>query len=414
MTLGSRGDVQPYVALAQALIGCGHSAVVCTGGSFEDFVRENGVEYESATLDLMALAKTPEGNAMLNGGIRQIRKTLRFAKEVWSPAFRQSLDDFWRAAQGSDIIVYHPKVLAAVDMANALGIPAVHMPPVPVVWPIPEFPNPALSPRGRYGAVLNRLTYRVNNLADSSGIREINDFRQKLLELPGRKAGAYALMNGKTQIPLIYPVSTLLFKDVSSWEGHVYVPGFFFLEPKEERLPDELERFLDAGAPPVVVTFSSMPLKDPQSFGEMLKAALTQSAERAVVLTGASGLEALKSGDNLLVLPGAPHRLLFSRAKGVLHHGGVGTLAEALRTGVPQCVMPFSVDQPFWAERLSRLKCAVPTLKEKKTDAKALTTVFEQMGDFSLIVKAKEMGEKIRAENAVSRTVEYLERLVDV
>ena len=412
MTLGTRGDVQPYLALAQALVRRGHSAVICTGESFRQLIEEYGVEFHRTELDLMAMLKTPEGSALLHGGgVKHFRRAMRYAKEVFNPAFRKSLDDFWRCAQGADILVYHPKVMAAVDMAQALGCMAVHMPPVPVIFPVSEFPNPAMSSANSLGAFLNRLSYLPVAKADIASMAEINDFRTKTLGLPKRKAGAFAYRNGSTDIPIVYPVSSALFNDVSSWNGKVFLPGFFYLDTKAQALPPEAERFLASGKAPVVITFSSMPLRQPEAFKEKLLGALRQSGDRAIVLTGMSGL-AFENSGGILSLGEAPHQLLFPRAKGIVHHGGAGTVAEALRSGVPQLIIPFSVDQPFWASRLSRLGYALPPLREDKLTQQNLTSAFSCMEGREVILKAHQIRETIQRENGTEKAANYLEGLL--
>ena len=411
MTLGTRGDVQPYLALARVLIRRGHSAIISTGESFQQLIEANGVEFGRVELDLMAMLKTPDGSAVFRGGIRHFRHAMKYTKEVFNPAFRKSLDDFWRHAQGADVIVYHPKVTAAVDMARALGVAAVHMPPIPTIYPVSEFPNPAITSAGDLGALLNRLSYKLTARADIASMREINDFRQTTLELPKRKAGIYAYKNGDADIPIVYPVSSTLFPGVTSWNGRVFLPGFFYLDEKARTLPQEAERFLAEGKAPVIVTFSSMPLQRPDVFGEKLLGALRQSGDRAVILTGMSGL-VFEQSDGILVLENAPHSLLLPRAKGVVHHGGVGTTAEALRSGVPQLIIPFSVDQPFWASRLSRLGYALPPLRENTLTREDLIRTFSQMEEPNIIAKARQVQKAVYAENGVENAAKYLESLI--
>ena len=364
----------------------------------------NGTEYA------MAMLKTPEGNAVFGGGIRHFRRAMKYTKEVFNPAFRKSLDDFWRCAQGADVIVYHPKVTAAVDMARALGVTAVNMPPIPTIYPISEFPNPAIAPIGAFGTLLNRLSYTLTARADIVSMREINDFRQKTLGLPGRKAGIYAYKNGDADIPIVYPVSSALFPGVTSWNGRVFLPGFFYLDEKTRTLPQEAERFLAEGKAPVIITFSSMPLQRPEMFREKLLGALRQSGDRAVILMGMSGL-VFEQSDGILALESAPHSLLLPRAKGIVHHGGVGTMAEALRSGVPQLIIPFSVDQPFWANRLSKLGCALPPLRENTLRREDLISAFVRMDDPNIIAKARQIQEAVCAENGVENAAKYLENL---
>ena len=198
MTLGSRGDVQPYVALGKELIKKGHSAIICTGGSFKQFVEENGVEFKETASDLMAIAATPEGKAILEHPLKNFRLALRYSKYVINPAYRKTLDDFYDAAKGADIIIYHPKALGAVDIAVDLGIACVSMPPVPITFPVGEFANLAVTHKN-LGPVLNKLTYKVNEKAESSQINEINDFRKKHLVCRSGKPEFTPIPMGKTK-----------------------------------------------------------------------------------------------------------------------------------------------------------------------------------------------------------------------
>lgn len=408
MTLGSRGDVQPYVALGKELIKRGHTAVICTGGSFRQFVEENGVEFKETTSDLMAIAETPEGKAILEHPVRNMGLALRYSKEVINPAFRKTLDDFYTAAKGSDMIVYHPKAMGAVDMAIKLEIPCVSMPPVPLIFPVYEFANLAVTHKN-LGSVLNKLSYKVNEKAEASQIKEINDFREKTLGLKKRRVGIYAYTNGTNNIPIIYPISPKLFPDVKSWDGQVFLPGFLYLDTDEE-LSNELTNFLNEGEKPIVVTFSSMPLLEPVRFMTKLSQALEKANERAIILTGNSGITGKSSRTNLFI-KSAPHSLLFPYAKGVIHHGGVGTMAAALKAGVPQQIIPFSVDQPFWAERLYKLGYGLKPLREKTLSSDDLVNAFIQMDAREVQTKAKQLASELHVENGNERAVEYLEGL---
>ncbi len=197
-TLGSRGDVQPYVALANQAVKNGHSAVICTGKFFEKFITQNGVEFVPAESDLMAMLQTKEGQDVFNNAAKHIFKTMKYMKEVLKPAYRKTLDQFWQAAQSADVIIYHPKAFGAADMALALDIPCISMPPVPITFPISEFPNLAISPTKNFGKIINKYTYQIMAKSERVNIKELNDFRARTLNLPKRKSGFYTFqMNGK-------------------------------------------------------------------------------------------------------------------------------------------------------------------------------------------------------------------------
>jgi len=409
-TLGTRGDVQPYVALGKELVKEGHEAVICGGESFHKLVESNGIDFVPTTSDLMAIAASPEGKAILEHPIRNFILAFRYYRDVINPAYRKTLEEFYAAASDADVIVYHPKALGAVDIALKLGIPCVSMPPVPVTYPISEFANLAVTTKN-LGKWLNKATYRVNEKAEISQIDLINDFRVKVLQLPKRKAGIYTFTDGRKEIPVVYPLSKVLFPGVNSWDGHVFMPGFFFLDSEDETLPEEIEQFLAAGNPPVAVTFSSMPLAQPARFLERLRAALKATGNRAVILTGNSGIEC-ENDHQTCAVKAAPHSLLFPRVKGVIHHGGVGTMAAALRAGKPQMIIPFSADQPFWAKRLYRLGYSIKPMREKEVTAAVLAGALAEMDDSDVIRRAEDIAAIINSENATADTVRYLVKVV--
>lgn len=410
LTLGTRGDVQPYVALAKEAIKQGHSALICTGKSFEKLITENGIEFAQTQTDLMAMLESEEGKMIMNGALKHPLKTKKYLDTIVNPAFRRTLDQFWQAVQGSDLILYHPKAFGAVDMAQVLKIPCVSMPPVPITYPIEEFPNLAISPTRNLGSKINKWTYTIMAKAESASIKQVNDFRQNTLKLPQRKAGEYTFKVDGKDIPIIYPISRALLQDVKSWEDKVYLPGFFYLDMLNERLDEKIKNFIDSGKPPIIISFSSMPLKNPSKFKDKLIEALKNTNNRGIVLTGISGLH-FENSEDILAVKGAPHNLLFPFAKGIVHHGGVGTMAATLQSGKPQLIIPFSVDQPFWANRLYKMGYALKPIVEKTLTVKDLEDRFIEMDEETNIRKAKEIGNIINKENGTSDALKYLETI---
>lgn len=410
LALGTRGDVQPYVALAKELIKNGHEASVCTGKTFRRFIEENGVTFHEAAVDLMAFLQSDEGKQIFGGGRYNLIKMLRYSKEVIVPAYRKSLNDFLEASKGADLIIYHPKALGAVDIACYLDIPCINMSPVPILYPITEFPNLAVSPTRNLGAFLNKLTYKPVVFAESSSIKDINEFRMNMLKLPKRKVGTLTFRQNGRDIPIIYPISPFLFQEVSSWEGRVHLPGFYFLDIGDTELAEDIQKFLREGEKPIVISFSSMPLKDPVLFKEKLIQALKETNNRAVVLTGTSGMT-FEGEENILAVEKAPHRLIFKEAKGIIHHGGAGTLSEALLSGVPQLIMPFSVDQPFWAHLLHSRGYALSPLREKNLKVSDLVSSLKELESEKYCKNAKEIKKIIEAEKGLEHTVKYIEKM---
>ncbi len=408
LTLGTRGDVQPFVALAQKALERGHQVVICTGKTFKPFIEDTGIEFREAASDLMAMLETAEGQMVFKHALQHPFRTKKYLDEVVNPVFRQTLDQFYEAAQGTDVILYHPKAFGAPDIAEALDIPCISIPPVPITFPIDEFPNLAIFPTKNLGKHLNRWSYSVIAQAERSSINEVNDFREKTLHLPKRQSGLYTFsLNGQT-IPIIYPISKALFPEVTSWEGRVLTPGFFYLDSAIAQLDPSLTSFLSTGSAPIIISFSSMPLKSPEQFKTCLQEALHATHQRGILLAGNSGLRFDKD-ENLLTIDAAPHLLLFPHGKGIIHHGGVGTMAAAIKSGKPQLIIPFSVDQPFWAYRLYRQGYALKPLKETQVTTRSLIQRFIQFDEETVQSKALELKAVIDQENGTETALAFIE-----
>lgn len=407
-TLGTRGDVQPYIALAKYAISRGHKVRICSGNSFKSLIEDHGVEFKEIESDLMAMLNTEEGQRIYNEGIKHFLKAKRYLKEVVNPKYRKSLNQFWEAAKDANIILYHPKAFGAPDMAKALGIKCISMPTVPITYPIDEFPNLIISPTKNFGKRINRLTYKLVEKSEISSIKEINDFRRKVLGLENRKSGIYTFDIDNKHIPIIYPISPYLFKDVKSWNKKVYLSGFLYLKLKDD-LNDEIKKFIDKGPTPVVVSFSSLPLKKPDIFKNELLEALKKTNNRCILLKGNMDIEI--DDENILLIKEAPHEKIFPLCKGIIHHGGVGTMATALISGKPQLIIPFSADQPFWASLLYKNGYTIKPIKEKDISSKTLEHSLRQMEDIETIKKAKEIKGIIERENGVHNAVKYIEKI---
>ncbi|MDD3415096.1 MAG: glycosyltransferase [Lachnospiraceae bacterium] len=409
LCLGSRGDVQPYVAIGKTASESGHNVTICTGKTFESFVKQNGLDFNECSLDLMAILQTQEGKQVFEEGLKHPIKAMQYAKRVINPLYRKAMKEFYEACHNKDVIVYHPKAFGAVDIAEKLGILCIAMPPIPIIYPVSEFPNLAITTRN-LGGFLNKLTYKLANLAaESNNIKDINEFREKELKLKKRKSGEYMISRNGYPIPIIYPISPSLFFDRKEFKEKVYLSGFPMIDDKIP-LDKETEEFLKNGQKPIIVTFSSMPLNNPGSFLKKLIDSISASGDRGIIITGNSGIN-MYSSNNVLIKDFLPHDAVFGRSKGILHHGGVGTMAAALRSGIPQVIMPFNVDQPFWAKRLFELGYSLRPLKESDSKDEFVSR-FIEMNNEDVILQAEKIAAIIKQEKANIKAVSHIERLL--
>ena len=409
LCLGSRGDVQPYVAIGKTAKESGHNVAICTGKTFKEFVEKNGLVYKDCSLDFMEILNTEEGRQVFEEGLKHPIKAFKYARRVVNPLFRKAMSEFYMACKNMDIVIYHPKAFGATDIAEKLGIPCISMPPIPIIYPVSTFPNLALTTKN-LGSFLNKLTYKLTNTgAESNNIKDINHFRVNELQLKKRRSGEYMINMNGNPIPIVYPISPSLFINVEEFKNKVALTGFPVLNTSDT-LDEKTIEFLNNGKEPIVVTFSSMPLKNPKIFLNKIIDSILESRNRGIIITGNSGIDMVSVNDNILFKEFLPHDKIFSHSKGILHHGGVGTMAAALRSGKPQAIMPFNVDQPFWAKKLYESGYSLRPLKESDPKNQFIDT-FREMDNEKVIEMAEKISRILNNENANIEAVIYIEKI---
>ncbi len=405
LTTGSRGDVQPFVALGTGLKRAGYEVTVCTHEHFASFIRERGLQYAFMNDELIRLAETEEGRAALESG----GNPLGLLKKVM-PAVRKMLDESWAAAQGAQAIVYHPKALAGSHISEKLKIPGFLGVPVPLYTPTSAFPLPLL-PDWKLGGWLNKLSYKILPLLSAPYMAAVNEWRERVLKLPRRSFGASerVLLFGEP-LPILYCYSRHAVPIPEDWRDTAAVTGYWFLDREENwQPPAKLCEFLATGEAPVYVGFGSMAGRNPERLTEIVLEALAKSRQRGVLATGWGGLAASPLPDTVFQVGSVPHDWLFPLCRAVVHHGGAGTTAAGLRAGKPAVICPFFGDQPFWGGRLFQLGVAPAPLPQNKLTADKLAAAIRlAVSSEDMCRRAAAIGEKIGAENGVARAVELI------
>ncbi|WP_306371290.1 glycosyltransferase [Nocardiopsis sp. CC223A] len=342
VTTGSRGDVQPFTALALALRRRGHDAVLAAPGRFAPLVSRHGVDFAALDEGTLALQDELAGRGTL--------AALTSARRV-APALRAWLDDVaGLAGTACDVVVFAPKALGAADLADRLGVPAVPLLAIPLYTPTREFASPLLP--FRPPAAANRASWRLAAAVEAPYRRMLRRWRAEKLGL----GPAPALPERIASSGAVHAWSRHLLPAPADWPTAAAPLGALHLPPGQGRsLPGELVRFLRAGGPPVYVGFGSTVHGDPAGLTRTVVEGVRRSGRRAVLATGWGALSPGSAPwDDVLVVDEVPHDLLLPHVAAAVHHGGAGTVAAAMRAGVPQAVRPFVGDQWFWGDRVHR------------------------------------------------------------
>jgi sterol 3beta-glucosyltransferase len=402
LTIGTRGDVQPYLALGLGLQAAGHTVAIATLAEFRSLVLDHGLQHDLIRGDFLKAAQSAEGKAVLAGRgnpVKLIRQYIAMAAET--------LADEWTSAQRADVLVYNAAALGGEHLAEKLGIPAFASFPTPLYSPTREFPSP-FSPIADLGP-LNRLSHRLFGAVGPALYRgPIRKWRREVLGLPAKTPVA----RRDRPVPILYAYSSAVVPRPPDWDASGVVTGYWFLDaPADWRPEPALIEFLQTGPPPVYVGFGSMFMNGGTRKTELVVAALRMAGQRGVLATGWGGLTADTAPEGLFVLDAVPHDWLFPQTAAVVHHGGAGTTGAALRAGKPMVICPFVGDQPFWGRRVAALGVGPAPIAQRRLTAERLAQAISQaVADQDMRQRAAALGETIRAEDGVGVAVAYINR----
>jgi sterol 3beta-glucosyltransferase len=416
LTLGSHGDVQPFVALGRGLQDSGHHVRLCTSAHFASFVREHHLEYAHMDNGFVDLVASMEGRAAIAGmqsALGTAKVMMRLLPRV-KPLQIQVLQDAWIAAQTfrPDLIVFHPKLTGATDIAYELGARAVLTPLFPQYVTTRAFPAVGFAPLP-LGDGYRRATYRlVHLLTRRITAGPIREWRARNGLGPRPRAIGLFTDGRGAPLPVLHGFSEVLCPRPIDWSPHAIVTGAWDLPPRAEWTPPpDLVRFLENGPPPVYFGFGSMAGPRPRRSTDIVLEAVARVGCRALLARGWGGLRTEELPRHIFAVGHVPHAWLFPRVAAVVHHGGAGTTAAAARAGRPSIVCPYFGDQPFWGARVHALGIGPRPIPQRKMSPQRLSGAIERvLTDTDLQERAGEMGARIREERGVERAVAWIEK----
>jgi sterol 3beta-glucosyltransferase len=412
-TFGSRGDVQPYVALGAALRKNGHNVIVSTGQGFEAMIEAHGLTAAPSSMNYRELIDTPEAQAAFRSMSGKFR-----AMHTFKHLVRRQFEEMWDLAREvqPDLLLYHPKGFLAQDIAEALDVIAVPTTLQPSYVPTGAFPNPFL-PFLDLGAFGNRLTHHfIDRLTFWAQSSLVGSWRQDRLGLSGDPSIRDFFAGYHPQgysVPRLHGYSGALVPRPHDWTERERITGYWLMEPNLDwQPPQELSRFLGAGPPPVYVGFGSMPASDVLTQTSIVIEALRRADQRGVLATGWGGLQPTQAPhDGIHFVDAVPHDWLFPRCSAVVHHGGAGTTHEGLRWGRPTIICPLGVDQPYWGRLVNALGAGPPPLPQKRLNSHDLAEAIGAALRPSCAHRAAQLGDAIRAEGGAATAAAVLEDL---
>ncbi|KAJ3245309.1 hypothetical protein HDU78_009554 [Chytriomyces hyalinus] len=394
--VGSRGDVQPFIALGKELVKHGHRVRIATHANFRDFVRESG----QGVLEFYPLKGNPEElmaymvknpgllpgmESIQSGDISKKRSMIReILESTYESCIMPDPEDPEAKPFTCDAIISNPPSFGHIHCAQKLGVP-LH-----IFFTMPwsqthAFPHPltTIAHSTTPHPHMNYLSYDIVELMTWEGLRDIiNQFRTNL-GLPRLGTSTAVPYLRTLKVPHTYMWSQSLIPKPYDWGAHIDVCGFVFLDLATNYTPpQDLVDFLAASEEkPIYIGFGSIVVDDPDAMTRLVFDAVAKAGVRAIVSKGWGGLGAdhLKVPENVYMIGNCPHDWLFPRVAGVVHHGGAGTTAAGLKAGKPTMIVPFFGDQPFWGSMVSSIHAGPTPIPYKKLNVDNFATGIRYM-----------------------------------
>ena len=410
--IGSRGDLQPYVALGLGLKAHGHDVLVASHAPYEGLVRSYGLNFHVVTGDPNEVLRGASGQGLQGSG--NAARYIQRVREIAETLIVQLTRDCLVACQDADLVLttslgIYPiySVLEKLGIAGGLG----GMQPATATRSFPHYQFPPFPQRIRGRRRYNRLTYLgVQQLYWRALRAPINLARREVLNLP-----PFSMRDAVARVSAmlrLYGYSPWIVPQPSDWLASHHVTGYWFLDPPATWEPPEvIVRFLASGPPPVYVGFGSMRSAEPQKELDLIISALAQAGQRGVILNCSAISMNRCVPEDVLLIDEIPHAWLFPQMAAVVHHGGAGTTAAGLRAGLPTVTVPFFTDQPFWGRRIYDLGLGPEPLPHKELTAGKLAAAIRQaVSDPQLKRRATAFKAQLQKEDGIATAVCYLEK----
>ncbi|KAM3109196.1 glycosyltransferase [Phormidesmis sp. 146-33] len=409
-TIGSLGDLHPKLAIAIELRKRGHDLVIATHQEYREKIEALGFEFHRIRPDNTALNDPQEMARMMD-----LKTGTEYVIKNWVCAnLRETYTDLIDSAKDADLIITGEGVVAARLVAEKLGIPwafAVLQPTSflsvydPSVLPVLPF----LAKLRGLGSMANRGIVQLSKVLSKSWAEPIHQLRREL-DLPPLKGNPF--IDDKYSPYLVLALFSSVFaKPQRDWPANTAVTGFTFYDGSEggAELTPELKQFLETGEAPIVFTLGSAAVMSPGNFYKESIQAAKLLNRRAVLLIGKNpppeGLSA-----EIIAVKYAPYSQIFGGACAIVHQGGIGTTAQALRAGRPTLIMPYSHDQPDNAARAERLGTSRTISRQQYSAVRIAEKLRELLETPRYAVKAAEIAHLIQAETGVRLACDAIER----
>ncbi len=409
LAFGTWGDIRPNVLIGQALQERGYEVIVIASIGFEDWVKSHHLNYIPLSVNVQDVIDKLSTDTL---NFFQAYKAIR---ELLAPAMFQLGVEVSDVLQDGDVFLTHESgvsILSGVIESRKIKTIRVNFQPL---HPTQAFPSPGVPKFPDWlpmQSTLNKLTYNIIirtqwSLLGSRG----NELRKKHLNMKKMKWKQYLKMIDG--MPAVTCVSQHVIPRPFDWHENYHMTGFLFDHEDSWTPPIELSDFINTGDAPIYIGFGSMGDPNPEKTTRTLLEAIKLSGQRAIILSGWAGIGSANIPDNVYILKYAPHSWLFPHMLAIVHHGGAGTTAAALRSGIPSIIVPHNGDQPFWGNHVYQLGAGAKTIPRNQLTAENLSTaIHEVISSQSMRETAQAIGVRIRSEDSIQNALSVIESVI--
>lgn len=392
-TIGTRGDVQPYVALALGLQKAGHAVTLATHPCMRGLVESYGVDFAPMGPDIDIGHEAARIRANAPHWMVGFMRVMKFSFSM----LEQSHPGLLELCRGADLVIVSHSAAGSME-ADKLGLPTVSVTLMPEAIPVQD-------PKDSF---LKRMLMGVAGAGMGLVMTRPLDRIRKRVGLPPMGPA------GITSPTLnLIPLSKQISPANPFWEPRHRLTGYWFAPaPETWTPPDDLAAFLEAGEPPVVVSLGAMALSGEDSLeaAQISLAAVQQAGLRAIIQGWDAAMQQLSFPSTVFHTSSIPHDWLLQRAGGLVHHGGFGTTAAGFRAGMPMLVIPHIIDQFIWGNKVAQLGVGPKPIPRPKLKAADFAAALREMQSTEMRAKAAELGAAIRAEpDGVTEAVGLIE-----
>ncbi len=405
LTYGSRGDVEPFISLAQGFIHAGHKVCLAAPNVYHSLV-------DSSKIDFIGLPGEPQQlvqDFVDGAGKSQCRMILTMSKFVLPLAVRV-IEETRAACEDADIIIHSFLFTSAGhEIAREMGVPDISAQLFPVFSSTAEFPAPTF-PDIPLGGLYRRITHDIVTQTFRQGSRLLyKRVRRKNPGLPPLTSWPFDGRN-EWQTPILYGFSSHVVPRPGDWRDEAYITGYWFSEDHGDWIPEkDLLNFINSGPPPISIVFGSIVTRNLEGIYKKVLEALSLSKQRGIIVGARHKIR--DSSQAVFQADYVPYDWLFKRSAVVIHHGGAGTTGKGLLAGVPNIVLPFTSDQPFWGRRVYALGAGPRPIPIKNLSAGGLAAaIIAALNNEDMGKRAKVISEGIQGEDGVSRAVNIVEK----